>query len=119
MKILVVCQYGKNRSVYLKNYLEIQGYQTQARGLEMPDLQEKIEESDIVISVHPSILDELEKRFDLSKKKVISLNTEDRPQFVLTEKKQLDGNEWLSFQKEYVYSKLIEQIQKYLPLNTN
>ncbi len=116
MQILVVCKYGKNRNVYLKNYLESRGYQAQARGLASADLQEKIDESDIIVSVHPDILHELQVITDVSKKKIISLNTEDRPQFVLTNKKQLDGNEWLAFQKEYVYAKLIEQMEKHLPL---
>lgn len=115
MKILVVCKYGKNRSVFLKNYLETQGYEAQAIGVNAPDLKEKVGESDIVISVHPDILLELKDYVDLLDKKVISLNTEDRSQVVLTDKKQLDGNEWLVFQNEYVYPKLIEQMKEQLP----
>ncbi|KKR03767.1 MAG: hypothetical protein UT30_C0019G0003 [Candidatus Uhrbacteria bacterium GW2011_GWF2_39_13] len=116
MKILVVCKYGKNRSVYLKNYLETQGYEAQAIGVNAPDLIEQVNESDIVISVHPDILSELKGSVDLSDKKVISLHTEDRPQMVLTDKTPLDGSQWLVFQNTYVYSALIDQIQKYLPL---
>ena len=79
---------------------------------------EKVDASDMVISVHPDILSELKGAVDLSDKKVISLDIEDRPQIVLTDKKQLDGNEWIAFQNEYVYSKLVEQMNKYLPFES-
>lgn len=116
MKVLVICSYGKNRSVFLKNYLTAHGYQAEAVGIRNEGVRELVDASDVIITVHPQILEEVQKLTDLSNKKVISLNVEDRPEEVLLEKTPLDGEAWTRFQEEHVYPKLIEQIQKYLPL---
>ena len=55
MKLLTICSFGKNRSVYLKEYLKSLGYDAKSSGLSDDNLKKKIEESDILIIVHPEI----------------------------------------------------------------
>ena len=70
----------------------------------------------MVVVIHDSVADVVKQEFDISGKKLIELNVEDRPELVLAEKKTLDGEEWTRFQEEHVYPKLREQIERYLPL---
>ncbi|MFH1253410.1 MAG: M23 family metallopeptidase [Candidatus Uhrbacteria bacterium] len=108
-KILVVCNYGKNRSKFLAEYLSRKGYETDFGGLQENLLQAKINWAEVVISVHEEIKKELLVNFDLTGKCLIELNTDDRPA------EKLDGAEWTDFQNNLVYPKLIEQVDKYLP----
>ena len=116
MKVLVVCNHGKNRSVYLRDYLRSKGYEADAYSVKTEDIAEQVTKHDVVVSVHPDILKKLEAVSNLSDKRVISLDIEDRPGEVLEKKGELDGDAWIEFQNEYVYPKLIEQMNKHLPL---
>ena len=113
MKILVICNHGKNRSRYLANYLANKGYQTKTAGILFDtDIQDKINDSDIVITVKKSISKKL-KDYNLNGKKLITLDVEDRPEKIVG--KKLDGDEWIKFQNKNVYAKLQDEIDKYLP----
>ena len=115
MKLLTICSFGKNRSVYLKEHLKTLGYDVESAGLSDDDLKEKVEQSDILIIVHPDIPKQLQEKVDLTDKRVVVLGVEDRPEYVLPEKKPLDGKSWMRFQQTQVYPKLIEQLRTYLP----
>lgn len=114
MKILIICNHGKNRSKYLAEYLSKKGYVTEYAGslLDLTCLEKKITDADIIVTVHQSVIENL-KNIDLKNKRIINLDVEDRPEVVLG--KQLDGDEWLDFQKKHVYPALTKEIDKYLP----
>ncbi len=118
MNILIICTHGKNRSVVLQKFLLEKGYESITAGIrdDAGDLKEKIHVADVIISVHPEIEKQIRERFNVSGKRIISLNVEDRPEYVLPEGKPLSGQEWIDFQKKYVRNKLTEQLEKYLPL---
>lgn len=114
MKVLVICNHGKNRSTYLAEYLRNKGYSVITAGaLNDGNLGEKIQASDTIIIVHSSVWENL-KDLDLSQKRVIELDVEDRPEKILGI--ELDGDPWDEFQKEYVYPELEKQMDKLLPL---
>lgn len=115
MKILVLCTFGKNRSRFLAEYLLKKGYVADYAGVEnaQAKTQAKIDACDVIVSVHPTVVKKLKSDFDLKGKKVIELDVDDRPQEVLCLIKPLQGDAWLEFQKRYVFSKLVEQIDKF------
>lgn len=119
MNILVLCAHGKNRSRYLAEYLSSKGYTTDYAGVESSDartVQKKIDEADILITVHPLVKEGLFEYFYVGEhKRLIELNIEDRPEQVLSEHQSLDGEAWTQFQHSSVYPRLKEQIDAYLP----
>jgi hypothetical protein len=119
MNILVLCHFGQNRSRYLADYLMEEGYQdVQHAGIKDPDhakMQKAIDQADIIITVSNHVRDSLRDQYQLQGKRIIDLQVEDRPEVVLPDHRQLDGNEWVEFQKNYVYPALKEQLSKYLP----
>lgn len=118
MKILVFCSHGENRSRYLANYLRSKGYSdVNYSGVRANDakIQKKIDDADLLIVVHKKVLESLSQDFDISGKKIIELDVEDRPEEVLPEKTKLDGDAWIMFQEKYVYLKLKEQIDGFIP----
>lgn len=118
MKILVVCTHGKNRSKYLAEYLIQKGYDADYAGVEQSDqkeLSKKFDAANIIVTVHGSVRERLLQNFNIRGKRHIDLEAEDRPEFVMPERQQLSGNDWIAFQNNFVYPKLKEQIDKYLP----
>ena len=119
MKILVLCAYGRNRSRYVANYLSEKGYVTNYDGVlndESDIVQKKINEADVIVTVNKDVRDLLAGKFNCGGKRIIEIDVDDRPEVVLSTGKQLSGDDWYRFQEEYVYPKLIEQIDKFLPL---
>jgi len=119
MKVLILCAHGKNRSRYLKQYLADKGYDSESAGVindSAEDVQKKIAAADVVVTVHDVVREQLSGLFDLSDKRIIDIDVEDRPEQVLPEGRQLDGDEWVAFQEEHVYPKLREHIDRHLPL---
>jgi len=119
MKILIMCTHGENRSRYLAEYLKRKGYDADYAGVNQSnerELTRKIAGADIVITVHESVRDRLFERFNLTGKRHIELEVEDRPERVLPECKQLSGEDWTAFQEAYVYPELKRQMHGYLPL---
>ncbi|MBT3230389.1 hypothetical protein HN358_01205 [Candidatus Uhrbacteria bacterium] len=114
-KITIVCTHGRNLSKYLKEHLMEKGIKSHAVGLYFKNLAtiQKIKNAKTIICVHPEIQKEVEAEFDLTKKYVICLNVSDCPNESGTSK-NLTGDVWLEYQKEYVYPALESQIKKYL-----
>lgn len=117
MQILVVCNYGKNRSAYLARYLQEQNYVVQFGGIQAssdnPVTAEMVAWSDLVIFVQPQIRDAFLKIFPIQHQHLITLDVEDRVEFL---KAKNPNQDWLSVQKEYVYPELRQQLEYYLPL---
>ena len=90
----------------------------QSVGVDDVHLGAMVRRSDLIISVHPEVLNRLEEIVDLSGKRVISLDVEDRPERSLPDGKRLDGEDWVDFQDRHVYPKLVEQIDVHLPFDT-
>ncbi len=120
MNILILCSYGKNRSRFLASYLYEQGYQqVDYDGVKHADpsiVQKKIDLADIIITVHPDVASALHEQFKIADQQVIELNVDDRPEIILPGQKDLDGKTWLSLQQGLVYPKLMEGLEKHLPL---
>jgi len=115
MTILTVCEFGMNRSRRLAEHLSSLGYNTLYGGVREPRdvLQEKISTADVIISVHPKITEKL-MLFDLGEKRIISLDVPDvyeQPGW-----NPSSAQNWMRARETSVYPKLIEQIDKYLPL---
>jgi len=122
MKILVLCAYGRNRSRYVANYLSEKGYDTDFDGVLNGDsdiVQKKINDADVLITVSQKVHDHLVKQFNFKGKRVIEIDVEDRPEFVLPACKPLSGDDWVSFQEQCVYPDLIDQLNKFLPITEN
>lgn len=117
MKILVLCAFGKNRSRHLAGYLKSLGYDTDFAGTiqNTESTQDKINEADILITVHPSVFNALEHNFYSEGKRIIKLDIEDRPEMLLSSKERLDGQNWINFQERFVYPEIEKQINEYLP----
>lgn len=116
-KILVLCTFGINRSRYLAEYLKSKGYNNVVYGGVQEDedvVKEKIEGSDLIITVHPEVKDALDVHFDIGDRKVIELNVDDRTRNYTANGESLKGDEWTAFQEENVYPKLVEQIESIL-----
>lgn len=114
MKVLVVCSYGRNRSRYLAEYLTSKNIEATFAGAreEAKELQEKVNAADTIVTVHPEVLERLKEKCDVSAKRLIELNVDDRPEHVLPQGKKLDGDAWVKFQEEYVYPKLVKQVEE-------
>ena len=122
MKILVLCAYGQNRSRYLAEYLATKGFETDFDGVKNEDketVQAKIAWADAVIAVTHDIHEKALASFDFTGKKVFALDVDDRPQKGFLSLPILTGDEWVEFQAQYVYPKLIEQANKILNLDLN
>lgn len=118
MKILALCAFGKNRSRHLAEYLSSLGYEVDFAGTikNTEETQDKINESDILISVHPIVAEALEHNFYTEGKTIIKLDVEDRPEMLLDSKARLDGDNWIHFQEKFVYPEIERQINDHLPL---
>lgn len=114
--IVVVCTTGKNRSRYLKEYLETKGILAHAVGVNSKnaDVKRKINNAKVVVSVHPDIEEVLEERYTLEHQKLIKLEVDDHPSTDAVPTKRITGEKWVEFQKEYVYPELERQIKKHL-----
>jgi len=118
VQITIVCPTGKNRSRFLKEHLKEEGYLAYAVGLndKSADASRKIKKARVVISVDPSVQEQLKEQFDLSDKSLICLDVDDTPNIGVSEQKKLTGEQWLEFQHEHVYPTLRKQMKKHLPL---
>lgn len=120
MYILIFCHYGMNRSRYLAEYLVEKGYKdVEFAGIKDPEhrkIQSAIDRADIIITVVNSVRDALHEQYQLDGKRMIDLHVEDRPEIVLPGTLHLLGDEWLQFQRGYVYPELKKQLDEYLPL---
>lgn len=120
MKVLIVCSYGRNRSKYLAGYLKRRGYQTDFAGIRIeaaiPLSQKSINWADVVVLVHKVVREGFPPAIKLRKKRVIVIDVDDRPEKVLPARKELEGEEWLAFQKKYVYPELELQINRHFPV---
>lgn len=100
MKILVICKFGQNRAVFLKKYLQEQGYEAESAGIvNDPDsVQQKIKDADLIVSVQKWIQDQIKESFNVGDKKLICLNVEDDQDHPI-----------------YSHASLKEQIDRHLP----
>jgi hypothetical protein len=107
MKILVLCQFGMNRSKHLAGYLSGKGYDTSYGGVREDRglLQDKIDDSDVIVTVHPSVAKALRADSNIGERRVIELDVEDR-----------EGNDWMNYQTNGVYQKLVAAMDEYLPI---
>jgi hypothetical protein len=113
MHVLILCQFGMNRSVHLQKYLESKGYSASAGGVlqDKKDVQDKIDFADVIVTVHPEVEDSLRQQFNIGSARVIALNVDDRPK-----NGPLEGTAWTEYQQRNVYGKLEAQMDQYLPL---
>lgn len=120
MHILIFCHFGQNRSRYLAEYLVGLGYDDVVfAGIKDPDrekIQKEIDQADVIITVSDHICDELRETYRLHDARLICLHVEDRPEMILPDYRRLEGDDWMAFQREYVYPALKEQLDAYLPL---
>jgi len=119
VNILIICNWGKNRSAYLAKYLEQKGYSVKYGGIfkesDNPIIQDKVDWSDILVFVQPQTKKYFKKLFQVGDQKIIVLDVEDRMSFLAPEKENLSPEEWTQIQKEKVYPELEKQIDQYLP----
>ncbi len=119
MNILVVCNWGKNRSRYLAQYLQQQGYTVQYGGIypesDNPIHQEQVDWATVLIFVQPQTQEDFKKSFKITRQQVVTLDVEDRVSVFAPEKDELSPEEWTQIQQEKVYPELEKQISKYLP----
>ncbi|MBT4857093.1 hypothetical protein HON52_02800 [Candidatus Uhrbacteria bacterium] len=102
MKVLLLCEFGQNRSRHLAEYLSEKGYDTNIGGTvaDTPsELQRKIDWADTVVTVHPVVRDAIKPLY-LEGKRVIELDVDDKPKI------PLEGQAWREYQEKSVYSKL-------------
>jgi len=120
MHILIFCHFGQNRSRYLAEYLVGLGYEDVVfAGIKDPDrekIQKEIDQANVIITVSDHVRDELRGTYQLHDARLIDLQVEDRPEMILPDHRHLEGEEWMVFQREYVYPALKEQLDRYLPL---
>lgn len=119
MNILIVCNWGKNRSSYLAQYLKQKGYAVKYGGIfkesDNPITQDKVNWSDVLIFVQPQTKEDFEKQFKITEQKIAILDVEDRISVLAPEKENISPEEWTQIQQERVYPELEKQIDKYLP----
>ncbi|MFH2097331.1 MAG: hypothetical protein ABII24_02180 [bacterium] len=117
--VLIVCSWGKNRSVYLASYLGQKGYPVKYGGIYTESdnqiTQELVDWANIVIFVQPQTKRDFEEQFRINKQKVIILDVEDRIAVLAPEKENITPEEWTKIQQEKVYPELEKQIDKHLP----
>lgn len=121
MNILIVCNWGKNRSRYLADYLVSKGYNTKTGGLsdktepENRLTQESVDWADRIIVAHKDLEEKLLKNYNIGNKITVVLDVNDKTSDNVF-KPNLDGDDWLDYQNKFVYPELQRQINKYLPL---
>jgi len=120
MDILIICNWGKNRSGYLASYLKKKGYKTKFGGIypesENPITQETVDQGNVLIFIQPQTKKDFLEKFKVSSQKIITLDVEDRVSVLMPDKEEWTDEEWLQFQKERVYPELEKQMEQYLPL---
>lgn len=120
MRILIFCHYGMNRSRYLAEYLVEKGYKdVEFAGIKDPDhrnIQCAIDRADLIITVVDSVRIALLEQYIVKGKRMIHLNVEDRPQIAIPGYPTFQGDEWMEFQRGYVYPELKKQMDQFLPL---
>jgi len=75
MNILIICNYGKNRSGYLASYLQQKGYATKFGGV-YPEsdnmvMQDLVDWSQVIIFVQPQTKEIFLKSFQIKKQKLL------------------------------------------------
>jgi hypothetical protein len=103
-------------SAYLKEHLNGLGYQdVNAIGVntKTADSKRKIREAEVIICVHEEIKDLLEENFTVNAERLICLDVTEQPE---SASKRTRGEEWIEYQRDYVYPALEAQIKKHLPL---
>jgi hypothetical protein len=109
-----------NRSRYLAEVLVERGYKdVEFVGIKDADqrkIQSAINRAHVIIVVSHQIGDALRAQYQVKDKRIIELEVEDRPEVVLPAQTSLEGDEWLAFQRGYVYPELKKQLEKHLPL---
>jgi len=119
MTILLICNWGRNRSKYLASYLEQKGYEVKFAGIspESDNLvtQEMVNWSQVIIFIKPEIKEYFSQHFLVSNQQLITLDAEDRLEILAPDKPNPTAEEWTQIQKEKVYPELERQIEKYLP----
>lgn len=120
MNVLIVCNWGKNRSGYLAEYLKQKGYSVQNGGIykesDNPVSSEMVDWSEVIIFVQPQTKEDFEKLFRISGQKIIILDVEDRLSILVPNNQKMIPEEWVKLQQEKVYPELERQINKHLPL---
>ena len=120
MKLLIVCNWGKNRSQYLADYLQQKGYEAKAGGILSGNdnmiTQEMVDAAETIIFVQPKIKADFLKLFQTDSQQLLALDVEDRLDIIAPDKKEITDAQWLQLQQQLVYPELEKQMQKYLPL---
>ncbi|MFH1089017.1 MAG: hypothetical protein V1716_01170 [Candidatus Uhrbacteria bacterium] len=134
MTILLICNWGRNRSRYLANYLEQKGYDVKFAGV-LPEgdnlvTQKMVDWSQVIIFVTPETQESFAQHFTIDNQQLITLNVEDRIEILAPNKPNPSNplipeikvqttypttEEWTQIQEEKVYPELEKQIDKYLP----
>lgn len=113
MHILVICNWGKNRSKYLASFLEQKGYTVKFGGIipasDNVITKQMVHWANILIFVEPKIKETFLKHFTIKNQQIITLNVADHTESSSPE-------DWLQIQQQQVYPKLERQIAQYLPL---
>lgn len=121
MNVLVVCNWGKNRSRYLADYLASKGYDTRTGGLsdrteiENRLTQDLVDWADVIVIVQKYLEEKLLGNYNVDNKRTIVLEVDDKTGDNIF-RPTLDGDAWLEYQNKFVYPELKTQIDKYLPL---
>lgn len=100
MNILTVCYFGQTRSVFLRDYLREKGYEAQAIGVSAgsAELKRAISAADLIVCVHPDVEKQLRGLTNVEGEKIITLDVAD--------------------ESKYSRDALIEQMNRYLPFET-
>lgn len=118
-KVLIVCNWGKNRSAHLASYLDQKGYPVKYGGIfpesENPLTQSMVNWANVLIFVQPQTRNDFDKDFHVGNQQVITLNVEDRISVLAPEKQNITPEEWTKIQQAKVYPELERQINSYLP----
>lgn len=121
MTVLVICNWGKNRSGYLASYLGQKGYTVKFAGInpetDNPVTQDLVDWSTVIIFIQPQIKTEFLTRFRADKQRLITLDVEDRIEVLAPNEKGIAMDRWLKIQRELVYPELEKQIDPYLSLD--
>ena len=81
-RVLAVCRFGQNRSVYLAEYLRGLGYPCDYAGVETDTratLQRKIAIADVLVMVDAYVTNALANTYEISGKKLITLDIPENP----------------------------------------
>ena len=120
-KVLIVCNWGKNRSAYLASYLNQKGYSVKYGGIfpesENPLTQSIVDWADVLIFVQPQTQIDFERDFHIDNQQIIVLDVEDRISVLAPGKQDITPEEWTKIQREKVYPELERQINSHLPFH--